>query len=301
MQVRCQMVVSLASKGVPLAGEKHADRVGLLELSEQTAEDPTATATEDSAAAAPEDSDTAASSTDTPAAAEPSDTLDQQSTEPTKVTASASVEDQMSAFESHQKDRLARATVDNARMSSIKDRISGRLEGRKVAKKTDEDSVKSFTDQLAVDGPRVESELVASTAEASTATEAARKAAQKVLEFSQQEDKLDDGEAKSYEQGLEMAKQFRMDEEAKSFDVAAHAEKLEQSEQEVSARLSRIQNGDSAAAAKEERSIHSAQAHAAATINAVANGGDVSAAKVRVADLLQVLIDCCCRSKWKTH
>ena len=106
MQVRCQMVVSLASKGVPLAGEKHADRVELLELSERTAEDPTATATEDSAAAAPEDSDTAASSTDTPAAAEPSDTLDQQSTEPTKVTTSASVEDQMSTFESHQKDSL---------------------------------------------------------------------------------------------------------------------------------------------------------------------------------------------------
>merc|ERR1712166_475384 len=272
-------------KGTPHAGKKHADRVELLELSEQAAEDPTAT--EDSAAAAAaEDSDTAASSTDTPAAAEPSDTLDPQSTEPTKVTASASVEDQMSAFESHQKDRLARATVDNARMSSIKDRISGRLEGRKVAKKTDEASVKSFTDQLAVDGPRVESELVASAAEASTATEAARKAAQKVLEFSQQEDKLDDGESKSYEQGLEMAKQFRMEEEAKSFDVAAHAEKLEQSEQEVSARLSRIQNGDSAAAAKEDRSIHSAQAHAAATINAVANGGDVSAAKNQMENAL---------------
>jgi len=278
-------------KGIPRAGKKQDDRVELLELSEQnaSAEDSSASAPEESnSGAAPTDTaeDSAASSTDTTSAAEPSDTLDPQSTKPTEVSASSSVEDQMKAFESHQRDRLSRASEDNVRMSTIKDKISGRLEGKKVAMKTAEDSVNSFTDQLALDGPRVESELVASTAEASTATEAARKAAQKVLEFSQQEDKLDGGEAKSYEQGLEMAKQFRMDDEAKSFDVAAHREKLEQSEQEVSARLSRIRNGDSAAAAKEERSIHSAQAHAAATVNAVANGGDISAAKDQMENAL---------------
>jgi hypothetical protein len=80
-----------------------------------------------------------------------------------------------------------------------------------------------------------------------------------VLEFSQQEDQLDEGVTKSYSEGMEMAKQCREEQEAKSFDVNVHNEQLERQEQEVSARLAKIQNGDSAAAAKEDRSIVSAQ------------------------------------------
>jgi hypothetical protein len=75
-----------------------------------------------------------------------SDSIDPQAAQPAESDASDSVDDQMKAFETLQRNRLVRADEHNSRMKSVSNKISLRFDddGKKAAVQATQASVDSF-------------------------------------------------------------------------------------------------------------------------------------------------------------
>lgn len=172
----------------------------------------------------------------------------------------ASLDDNMKAYKAHHMDMIQKAAEDTARAQKVSDLLTKHVGIQKNHIQQQSEAMQDFSQQLNADSVKTSGELLQSRAEAKSAASAAHNAAQKVLQFSQEEDGLTDAEATSYQQGLELANKIKFEEDVQGLHPLQRRARVEAKQRDVDSRLKAITDGTSENLSDERRELQKARA-----------------------------------------